>query len=48
MNDSAMIDYMASEWLALGGDSEGFAFVQARILKRLREREDQIKEGAKK
>jgi hypothetical protein len=37
MNNAAMIDYTASEWVALGGDVDGFAFTQRKILERLRE-----------
>jgi len=37
MNDAAMVNYIASEWVALGGDADGFTFMQRKILERLRE-----------
>jgi len=39
MNDQAIINYFASEWLALGYDSRAFEKLQGRILERLKERE---------
>ena len=39
MNDQAIINYFASEWLALGYDSRAFEKLQGGILERLKERE---------
>ena len=39
MNDQSIINYFASEWLALGYDSKAFEKLQSGILERLKERE---------
>ena len=39
MNDKAVVNYFASEWLALGYDSKAFEKLQSGILERLKERE---------
>lgn len=50
MKDEAMIRYFASEWIALGGDADGFAYTQSKILEELRRREteeDSMKAGVR-
>jgi hypothetical protein len=39
MNDQSIINYFASEWLALGYDSKAFEKLQSGMLERLKERE---------
>ena len=39
MNDQSIVNYFASEWLALGYDSCAFEKLHERILERLKERE---------